>query len=216
MSLGKDDIKEAISTINLNNLNHPETLDRIIGKDGEELYLDSESDFEAWVDDAEEINDLPRKAVYVPNYHELDEDLSDALDQEARDDMKYPGVEGGKLAKMAIDVGKEVIGGGSFSGIVGFKVPKIEDKYNRRQLISPYGEDSIIDIPEFLEADDWYSKIDEGKHIAVITDNETVIARHIQDNYQETGSSIDSFDDRFWNVYEETLENYSSHELNRS
>ncbi|MFQ3275448.1 MAG: hypothetical protein ACI9SF_000598, partial [Candidatus Nanohaloarchaea archaeon] len=127
MKLDRKDLEKTISEIDLDNMYFPESLDRIIGQNGEELYIDRDNDYQTWVEEAEKWDEAPRETAWIEDYNTLDDELEDLLNEEAKKDMRYPGLEGAKFAETMIEIGEEAVEGDSFGGtVIGFEMPEID------------------------------------------------------------------------------------------
>lgn len=198
-------LREKLETIELDEVNYPERLDGIIYAEGED---EEYGDMQEWIDKAENWDISPRRAVFIPDYWELDDDIEERLTDAMRQDLTSPELEGSRLATNAIQAQKEN-GAVGFSAVIGFEVSDLDDSFQKHQLGAPQGQNSPVALPDWCPNDDWYSDLEEDGKIGVIVDDHTVYARHIMDNISLKETEEESFDTEFWEGYQSYLENYT-------
>lgn len=201
-------LKERLETVDLSDLRYPERLDNII-YESEGSFSEPDTVFQNWVEEAENWDISPRKAVYFPDYWEMDEEVEERFLEEMQRDMDSPSLEGARAALNAVQAQKEKRPQG-FSSVIGFKAPALDpDKVQRQQVGAPQGGERPVESPEWYPSDDWFSDLEEDDRVGIIVDDHTVYARHIMDNIIQEESGVRSFDFRFWEGYQETLQNYT-------
>lgn len=200
-------LKERLDTLELNTLEFPKQLDRILYEDETEDEIEYE-DLNTWIDKAEKWDRAPREAVFIPDYWGFDEGIEQRMAENIDRELQSPGLEGVRLATNAIQAQREK-GPTGFSAVIGLEMADIDDSVQRYQLGSPQGDTEPVRLPEWFQNDDWFSDLEEDGKVGVVVDDHTVYARYIMDNTRLRENDVRSFDDRFWDAYEETIESYT-------
>lgn len=190
----------------------PKRLDLIRRQNDQPEYNTNWEGIKARIEKLENLDegDVSRKTPFIPEYDNLESEVEEYLDELKRKDFDLPGYAGAKLAVKAIEVFEEEQNkNNGFVAFTGVKINEYEGDTNPSQIGSPYGSHMAVELPEWMRHDDWYSEIEgEEDLLAVPVEDPTVFAKHIMDNVRTDENWINSFDDRFWRAYEETIENY--------
>lgn len=206
----KEYLAERLETKDIDDLEFPESIERIIFADSGETYRRDEKRpaFPIWLEEAENYDDIPHRSVFIPDYLDLNDELEEKLESMVEKDFDYPGLVGSQLAINAIKAQK-MQPRVNFSAVIGFKVEDFDQNLNVNQVGSPQGVENFVNTPEWLGVDNWFSDLEEENYVGVIVDDDTVYARHIMDNMLLKENREYGFDSHFWNAYQEVIEGYT-------
>lgn len=196
-----------LESADLDNLRHPERLDKIVFEDSEP----PEKNFGTWVEDAESWGKAPRRTVLIPDYYELDGDLKEGLESLLASNIDDPYQTGEELALNAINAQK-YNSGTTMGAVIGFEIFDESNSMepNTNQMAGP--SQKLVHTPDWIEVDDWYSELDEivGEgYIGIITSKDTAYARHLRHHAKDLEKDQRSFDPVFWEGYSNVIEQYS-------
>lgn len=199
--IDKEFLRNKLDTVELDSVRLPQRLDSILERG---KGIDPVKDTgEAGMQKIGDLEDAPQYAPFIRDYWELDGEIEERL-EEYIEDLDQPGLEGAKKATEAIEAQREKEGS-SFSIVVGFH-PDERDDYNLHQVGGPQGDKNLVELPDWMLDDDWFSDVENG-YVARVVDDHTVYARHIRENVQDDRpSGIDEA--QFWQAYNETIDSY--------